>query len=343
MLADAGLDLAAGMVLDQGSVLFQRLTGTFATTAALASGTGLLGVQSTGWDPEVSEVLGLSAARLPELIDARAHAPLTSAGAALLDLPAGTPVLAPGPDGGLSQLGDEASKPGVLTFSMGTSGAMRLAVPTPVLSDRQSTWCYRSPDTWLSGAATSGCCNAVDWARVAFFGESTDFGALEAQLRPGQRDVPVFLPFLFGERCPGWHDQREGGFSGLTARHDTLDLYQAVLHGVVFNLLQCYEELRRLNGQPERIRLSGGVLSSPFWVQLTADVFGTELELSPQQHSSAMGAIRLGLSASDPDGTHPGLSSDPVRSVAADPALADYYQERYAAYLSVYEQTKTGA
>ncbi|MCL2464458.1 MAG: FGGY-family carbohydrate kinase [Micrococcales bacterium] len=339
MLADAGVDLTSGLVMDQGSVLFQRLTGVAATTYSLASGTGLLNVDTGEWSGEVAEALGVGQACLPDLLPSRTLRPLTTAAGAVLGLRPGTPVLAPGPDGGLTQIGDRASEPGVMTFSMGTSGAMRLATDTPVLSPRQSTWCYRSPDTWLSGIATSGCGNCVDWARVTMFGPDTDFVALEPRLRAGVRDVPIFLPFLFGERCPGWLDQRRGGFVGLQPTHDTVDLYQAVLQGVVFNLFQCYEELVRLNGQPHRIRLSGGVLFSPFWTQLTADVIGAELEVSTQQHASAMGAIRLGLSTLGADDAPAESSGDPQRTLTPNPTMSSYYRDRYEAYLKAYEQS----
>ena len=340
LLADSGFDLASGLAMDQCSVLFQRLTGHFATTPSLASGTGLLDVKTATWNQEIIQALGIGAVRLPGLINERVHAPLTREAGAMLGLASGTPVLAPGPDGGLSQLGDDAGEAGKMTFSMGTSGAMRLTTPTPVLSRNRSTWCYRAPDAWLSGIATNGCCNVTDWARLTLFGENVDYGALEARLRPGKRDVPTFLPFLFGERCPGWHEKRHSGFVDLQSWHDPIDLYQAVLQGIVFNLRQGYEELVRLNGEPSNIRLSGGVLASPFWTQLTADVIGARLEISPYQQSSSLGAIQLGLSALGADaGQCLGLTSRSPQYVEPDPELDAYYQERYHTYVEAYKQT----
>lgn len=66
-------------------------------------------------------------------------------------------------DGGLNQVGAGAVADGVMTFSVGTSGAIRLTTSKPVLSKEPSTWCYMSPKNWLSGAATNGCCNCLDW------------------------------------------------------------------------------------------------------------------------------------------------------------------------------------
>jgi len=342
LLADQGINPSSGIVMDEGSVLYQRLTGEIATTASLAAGSGLLNVTEVAWDDEVPEALGLGKLHFPQIIPSRQHAPLNAWAADALGLPLGTPVLAPGPDGGLTQVGDEATKPGIMTFSMGTSGAMRVVASAPKLSQHQSTWCYRSPDNWLSGAATNGCCNTVDWARDAFF-DGVDFAAIEPRLRAGQRDMPTYLPFQFGERCPGWNAGRRGGFLGIEPGHDGVDMYQSVLQGVVFNLAQCYKELVQLNGVPERIRLSGGVLASPFWTQMTADIIGADLELSQQQHSSAMGAIRLGLSALGADEEGPGLSSEPIGIAKPNPQLSDYYAQRYAAYVDAYERTSPAA
>lgn len=337
-LADDGVDLTAGIVMEDGSIMFQLLTGLIASTACLGSGFALLNIHDLGWDEEVPAALGLPRLRLPDIVSSRTLAPLTAQGAAWLGLPVGTPVMAPGPDGGFNQVGDGATAPGIMAFSMGTSGALRVVATSPKLSARHSTWCYRSPDGWLSGGATNGCTNTVDWARLTILGRA-DFAAIETRLRPGPGDVPTFLPFHFGERCPGWNSTRRGGFVGLESTHDAIALYQAVLQGVLFNLRQCFDELVGLNGPPDRIKLSGGVLSSPFWTQMTADIIGADLELSAQPDQSAIGAIRLGLTALGCAEVGPGLSSVSPGTIRPNHDLADYYDQRYAAYLAAYERT----
>jgi len=338
MMVEQGVDTTNGVIMDDGCVMYQRLTGQFATTASLASGSGLLNTHNVAWDDEIPGVMGLGTLTMPELVPSRTTAPLTEAAAHLLGLPAGTPVMAPGPDGGFNQVGDGATKPGIMTFSMGTSGALRVVASAPKISQRMSTWCYRSPDGWLSGAATNGCTNTIDWVRATVMG-GVDFKTIEPQLRPGQVDVPTFLPFHFGERCPGWNAHRRGGFVGLEPQHDGLALYQGVAQGVLFNLRQCFAELVQLNGQPDHIRLSGGVLASPFWTQMAADIMGATLDLSAQANQSSVGAIRLGLTAFGLDEEGPGLSSTPVGVVHPNPDMAAYYDQRYEAYLTAYEQT----
>ncbi|WP_258933019.1 FGGY-family carbohydrate kinase [Nesterenkonia pannonica] len=233
------------------------MTGWRATSVSQASGTGLLNAETCEWDQEILRRLGLEDVKLPELVGAEVTAPLNAEAAALLGLEPGAAVLIPGPDGGMNQVGNAATSPGEMTFSMGTSGALRLAAEAPAFSPRMSTWSYRSPVGWLSGAAASGCTNCVDWAKDRLFEPGTTYADIEPQLSEQPRDLPLFMPFLFGERCPGWQDQRRGGFLELHPSHTRADLYQAVLHGVTLSLYHCYRELTDLNGTPDRIILSG--------------------------------------------------------------------------------------
>ncbi|MCR2812199.1 FGGY-family carbohydrate kinase [Microbacterium sp. zg.Y1090] len=338
-LRDAGQDLSGLVAMDQPTVLFARLTGEISTNASLASGTGLLGVATGEWDAEVVDRLGLGDVELPAVRAATATAPLTPHAAARLGLRAGIPVLTPGPDGGLSQVGDLATEPGDMTFSMGTSGALRMATRHPALSPTLSTWAYRSPLGPLSGAATSGCGNCVDWARDRLFGADVPYRELEPLLSAERTDLPVFLPFLFGERSPGWQDGRRGGLLDLQPHHTRADMYQGVLEGIVYSLYHCYTELTPLTGAPRRIVLSGGVLSSPMWTQLTVDVFGVAMELSPRRHSSLVGAVRMGLRASGLSGRH--AAFDDVAPVVVSPRTERraQYDAGFARYLDRYART----
>ncbi|QMU95861.1 FGGY-family carbohydrate kinase [Microbacterium esteraromaticum] len=326
-----GVDLRGLLMLDQGGLVFARLTGRTWTSLSTASGTGLISVETGEWDAEVRQRLGIGAVLLPELKPSSAWAPLQPEAAALLGQRAGTPVLVPGPDGGLNQIGDRASGIGDMTFSMGTSGALRMTAALPSFAADTGTWTYRSPAGWLSGAATSGCGNCVDWARRRLFPD-VDYAALEALLDPARSDLPLFLPFLFGERSPGWDDRRRGGFLEVEPHHSAIDLYQAVLHGIVYSLHHCFTELVSLNGQPKRIVISGGVLSSGYWSQLAADVFGMPLEVSDLQHTSLVGAARLALEHAGEDADHPALRASAPRMLVPDPqrtAILDVQRERY--------------
>lgn len=340
LLREQGVEINGGLVLDQNSYNFARMTGAHWTSDSQASGTGLFNAESGQWDQEVLQRLELTDVVLPEVKSSETTAPLTREVAQLLGAREGIPILIPGPDGGMNQVGNAATSEGDLTFSMGTSGALRFAVSAPSFSENMSTWSYRSPVGWLSGAAASGCTNCVDWAKERLFDPRTTYAELEAQMVEAPEDIPLFMPFLFGERCPGWQDQRRGGFLQLHPSHTRVQMYQSVLHGVTMSLYHCFKELTELNGMPQRIILSGGVLSSPYWTQLTADVFGADMELSALQHSSVVGAVRMGLRAAGMDDNQRAFREENREIIRPRAELADHYTEEFSRYLEGYTRTE---
>ena len=336
LLARRGYDLGRHRAMGQGTYNFYRLTGQYAVTSNMASGTGLLNTNTQDYDDDILQYAGIERTSLPRLTGFGNTQPLSEEGAAALGLSAGIPVVPPGSDGGLNQLGAGAEEPGIMTFSAGTSGALRLTVDHPVLADDRSLWCYKLSVSWLAGAATSGCCNCVDWVKQRFFGDAILYADIEKGFRHGPEDTPVFLPFLYGERCPGWDDAREAAFSGVTARHDTYDLYHSVLEGTLYNLYQCYQKLCLAVGTPREIRLSGGILHSPYWMQMAADIFGAPLTCADMPHASLLGAAMLGMRALG--GKDILLSEQTGRTVYPRPEMTDRYMEKFMRYLAAYDR-----
>ncbi len=328
-------ELRSQRFLSMGAYLTWTLTGQRVNSPCFLSGSGLLNTHTWKYDDTLWTELGLRPEQFCELVDYNAAYPLTAQAAEALGLKAGIPVIAANPDGAMNQTGAGALRPGVATLSIGTSGAMRMTCDKPVLPDPPSTWCYLSPKGWLSGAAVNGCCSCIDWARHKLFPAGTTYEQMEQGVSDGE-DTPVFLPFLFGERCPGWNSERRGGFSSLAPHHSVADLYLAVQEGVLFNLYQCYTALTAIAGTPHEIKLSGGILNSKRWLQMCADIFGCTMTLDTAQHGSLLGACvvameKLGVLADARDyvPSHAG-------TVEPDPAKADLYQRKFERYLTHY-------
>lgn len=330
-LKEKGYDLGKYRIAGQGSYTMFRLTGEWVVMDSLASGTGLMDIREKAYDRELLAELGIDVSQLPRIVDFMETFPLSADGAGILGLQQGIPVIATGPDGALNQVGSGALKNGVMTFSVGTSGALRLGARRPVLPETPSTWCYLAPKDWLIGAATSGASNCVDWYKDRMFPEGTTYAEIESGFGD-ILDAPIFLPFLFGERCPGWEDDRNGAFMEIRPHHTPHDFYRSILEGVLFNLLQCYEILVDLNGIPDRIRLSGGIVHSTFWTQMCADIFGRDMEIDEVSHSSLMGGAVLGMAVLGVIDDIEDFETATVRVVHPDPAMAGIYAERYLRY-----------
>jgi gluconokinase len=310
------------------------LTGSRKETACMLSGMGLLSTSSIDLHAMV-KALDCNVSPICAWDDCST---LSREGAKLLGLTEGILVLPSQPDGALNQVGSRAEQPGVMTLSLGTSGAMRMVIPNPWFSPTHATWLYRSVDEgFLLGAATSGCANCVDWYKSHAFAPGCTYAQIEDSLREGS-NTPIFLPFLVGERCPGWDDTRLASFHEVESSMTTDTFYQGVLEGVVANLYQCYEELLGSGHIPETIKLSGGVLHSSFWKQLCCNYFGTPMQEDAQNQASLYGALILAARSANeelPDSTQNRLSVlNPV------PEIRKYYIRHFERYIYWYEKTK---
>lgn len=339
-LRTQGLDTARYRFATQGGYNFYRLTGCLRESRSTQSGSGLINLETAEYDPFVLSWLGLDKSQLGELGTYRDTAPLSGAGAAMLGIKAGIPVIPAYPDGALNQLGSFAGRPGIMTMSVGTSGALRLTAPKPVLPEGGELWCYLGAEGAVSGAAVAGACNCIDWFRKKLLKGSVSFETLEGS-GAGDRELPVFLPFLYGERCPGWQGQRRGGFFRIEPCHDLSDLYHGIQAGILFNLWQCYDILCRQNGMPKEVLLSGGILNAPRWAQMAADILERDLLAVACPDASTMGAVALGLHTIGALGAVTDFRTeyDKAIRIAPDPGKRAFYRRQRERYLDAYYES----
>jgi len=315
------------------------MTGTQVATDCILSGSGMLNIHTLDYASELLSDLSISLQALPGICTYRDCLTLCDEAALGLGIKSGIPVVPTCSDGALNQVGAGALGHGVMTFSVGTSGALRLSVDSPQLPKDHSTWCYRSPLSWLSGAATNGGTNCIEWFRRMAFDSPLDYGEIEKQIKD-KETTPVFLPFIFGERCPGWDDEKTGGFRNLRAVHDRYDLYKGIEEGILFNLYQCYQNLTSECGNPERIRFSGGILHSPCWSQMCADIFGKELEIDRNEHASLIGAVTLAKELQGLIESAERYSPPPAGVIRPDNSKSELYRKKYASYLECYNEMR---
>ncbi len=280
--------------------LFDALTDQLAVSLSCAAGSGFLNSRTLDWDPDLLRLAGTDRSMLGNPVEPHYSLPLTPQAANALGLPTGLPVTVAGPDGALNHIAAGGLGSPAMTLSVGTSGAIRMAHKGPAIPEKQSTWCYYGAEgQYIIGAATSGAGNCVNWFMSQMPGGSAGFSAMEeAAILVKPENTPYFLPFLFGERCPGWDDKRRGGFSCLSGTMGTGELYRSLLEGILFNLYQNYQILVDVAGTaPERIGISGGITQSPFWTQLAADIFSLPVEENTGEHASLLGAAYVAAKA----------------------------------------------
>lgn len=333
--ADNGLDLKDKFFFSQAGYNFFRLTGERLETANIISGMGFLNIHNRAYDQDALEFAGVKAQQFSPLATYVNTRPLNREHAEALGIAAGIPVVPPHSDGALNQVGNGATVPGVMTFSVGTSAAIRLSTDRPILSDPPGTWCYVGVEGWMSGAATAGACNCVNWFKESLLNNKWTFQELESTMSTGC-DAPIFLPFLFGERCPGWNDERRGGFQDIDGYTDVPRMFQGICEGILFNIYHCYTILTQYSGKPDRIIMSGGIVNSPKWSQMAADIFGCDITLSNTAQASLMGGAALALHAAGGLTCLQDFTDTAGETIVPDNMAREYYLKKFQAYLSYY-------
>jgi len=330
-------------VSSQIEYVFQSLTGCLGVSSCTASGTGLLNTNTLDWDDDILEMAGVRREQVGPLYEAFHTEPMLASVAERVGLPSGVPVTVGCADGAMNQVGVGGVRSRTMSMSVGTSGALRSVHDEPRIPNTPSTWCYYLfGGKRLAGAAINNGTNCVDWFLSRAGVKGRDGGAYEVfSSGAGQVDVagaPYFMPFLFGERCPGWREEREGGFCGVRASHDEFDLYHAVLEGVLFNMRQCYEILARVGGSPDQMLVSGGILNSDEWAQMASDIFGRELLATPTTNSSTVGAALVALQAVTGRGQAEEYIPQITRSFVPRDNMSEVYDRRYRRYLELYDR-----
>lgn len=277
---------------------YHSLFGTLATSFSMASGSGLFNQNQLDWDDEVCRAIGVRHGALPQLVDTTHHfAGLR--GPYLRRLPelASIPWLPATGDGACSNVGSGCTRPNRLALMVGTSGAMRCVIERPHLLPPPGLWCYRLDSRrFVFGGALSNGGNLFAW-----LGNSLRLpapGRIEAELAAMEPDSHglTILPFLAGERSPGWSSHATGAFLGLRQHTTPLQIVRAALEAVALRFACIYERLREAAPAATLIVATGGaLLRSPAWMQIMADALGSPVQASLEAEASSRGAALLGL------------------------------------------------
>jgi gluconokinase len=236
----------------------------------------------------------------------------------------------------------------VAGLSLGTSGAIRMAVPDPGIDEQGTLFCYALTDSiWIVGGAVSNGGIVIRWAGDALApdlpdaadGSTADEALLElAASVPAGSDGLVMLPYLLAERAPLWDPDVPGAYLGLRRDHGRGHLVRAAVEGVCMQLRVVLDQLDRLS--PVRsVRVTGGAFRSSLWHEVMAATLDRPLYAVGDAEGTALGAAALGLFALGRAGDLAdalvelaGPDTSPTTPpVVADPALVAVYERTHAA------------
>ncbi|HYF78930.1 MAG TPA: gluconokinase [Symbiobacteriaceae bacterium] len=323
-------------------LLIHHWTGKWALDYNLATGTGLLNCHTLDWDPGALALAGVRRDQLSDVVPNMQTFPLTSGRLGLLP---GTPVVAGAGDGVLSSLGCGAIEPNVVAAMVGTSGAVRACVPEPVADPKARVFCYYlDKNRWILGGSLNNGGIAMQWARGLLYPGSTNYDELMAEaatVPPGSGSL-LFLPYLAGERSPGFNARARGVWFGLGLEHGRPHMARSVVEAIAYRLYSVLGPIEELTGTAREIRATGGFARSELSLQVCADVFGREVAVPDEKEGSALGAFVLGavaLGVAD-DLSHVHRFIDMEQRVAPSLARHAIYEEMFGLYRQVFDHVQ---
>jgi gluconokinase len=302
-----------------------ELLGERRVSYSVASGSGFLDVHRLDWDAEALSMAGVRAAQLSPLVDTDA-----AARGVRPELAARWPELSGVPwypaigDGAAANLGSGAFGKDRVGLTIGTSSAVRLLwEPDGPVRVPRDLWCYRlDARRWVAGAALSNGGNAVAFLRgFLHLPDEREWEARVQEMEPDSHGLTI-LPFLLGERGPGWRRETRSAILGATLATTPEELMRAWLEAVAYRIARVEDELQRsLGGEGEVLATGGALDASPVWAQILADVMNRTVALVAAREATARGAAlvvlerlgwRAGLREAEPEVTARFLP-DPAR------------------------------
>lgn len=287
--------------------VFHKLFGEYVVDYSIASATGLFNIHTLEWDKEALEAAHITKEKLPRPVPTtEIFTQINPEIAKALNISPDTPIVIGANDGCLANLGVNAIDPGVVALTIGTSAALRTVVDKPIVDSSGRTFCYALTENhWVIGGPVNNGGIIYNWMMDELGGEvsvEADKLGLDihdaitekmVDIKPGAEGL-LFYPYLTGERAPLWNANAKGSFYGLALHHKREHMMRAVLEGINLNIYLVYQTLEEVIGKPHKIQASGGFAQSPFWRQMIADIFNTEMIVSQTVESSALGAVILG-------------------------------------------------
>ena len=272
----------------------------------------------TGWNPAACAERGATVEQMPRV---------ETIGTAAGQVPRTGAVLAIGAiDALCEQIVAGADRDGDVLVLCGTT----LIVWNTIPEARQVPGLWTIPHTAPGKSQIGGASNAgglfLGWVdRVVGPGDPT---AVDP------RRVPVWSPYIRGERTPFHDPDRRAVLDALDLTHDAASLRRAAYEASGFVVRQLIE----LGGAPvARIVASGGGTRVGPWMQAIADATGRPVEVSAVAEGAALGAAFLGRMAA-------GLETSIAdaarwarieRIVEPDPAWARAVGDRYQRFLEL--------
>jgi xylulokinase len=330
-------------LLDVKDWILHRCTGAFVTTADSANLTWMADTRrgAVVWSDELMGKYGVPRHMLPDIVPGdTVVAGLSQRAATDLGLPEGLPVIAGCGDVCAAALGSGATADGALHICLGTSAWIAGFFDGRRVNALAAYATIASPvankPLLIATQECAGAC--LDW-----FGRVND--GKVAQPTGSGAAVPLFLPWLAGERVPVDDNRLAGAFLGLKLSHGPADLARAVAEGVALNLRWAMTSVQKQRGvrRGEVIPILGGATLNDGLSQAVADCLQMDLRRLPDPQLAGLRGVAALAGASL--GWYPSALSAVTDAMTAsgtlfraNPEAAPYYDRRFNLFKDAYRR-----
>ena len=269
-------------------------------STAAASWAGMLNVDKADWDEELLSYLPLTVDQLPRLAaDDTANQGLSPEYAQKWPALWNVPFFIAVPDGGAANIGCGSVGNDRVSLTLGTSGAMRMVLDSRPAKIPTGLWAYSLAGKTVLGGALTDAGSVYAWLRSTLQLPAEHWKLEEelAAMEPASHGLTV-LPFLSGERSPGWASDATGVIQGISVATTPIQIVQAWLESVAYRFALIWDLLKTHASEDALIVANGGAISSsPYWGQLMADVLGHPITVSTVSEAATRGGAILALKA----------------------------------------------
>ena len=331
-----------------------RLTGEAYSEVTDISGSGLMDVRNARFDKSLLESLGIGEVYeklAPLRYSYDKCGTVTAETAQLTGLAEGTPVAGGMFDIDACAIAMDITSPEFLCTITGTWSINEFISPKPITGTKIAmNSLYAIPGYYLIEECSATSAANLEWyIKTCMENEKVPEGKrlyehiddMVASVDPAMCDI-YYLPFLYGSNA---HPLAKATFAGLTSYHTKAHMLRAVYEGVVYSHKINIEKLLSEREPPKTIRMAGGAINSPLWVQMFADVLGFPIETV--RGVKELGALGCAMAAAVAAGVYSDYSKAAAAMVRVnepvlpDPGRNKIYEAKFEKYTAVSQALDT--
>ena len=293
--------------LGNGEWVCALLGGEPLTTPSVEGCCGAMRADGAGYVPDILQIAGVDAEKLPRIVPSGTVAGRMSEPAAReLGFRPGVLLVAGGLDQQCAALGAGAVRPGQVSYGMGTVFCLTIVTPGPDLSegmfrDRLSSRLHAVPgghNTFVYNR-TGGA--ILKWyrdtlgeaARSRAAAEGADVYDLILEEIPEGPTRLLTLPHFAPSGPPHLDAASRGAVVGLTLGTSRGEVVKALLEGAAMEMRLGVALLERRGTGVDDFIATGGGARSDAWLQVHADIFGKPFRRSASTEAGCLGAAIL--------------------------------------------------